>query len=165
MRSLTLREIILIVIMLLLIVGAAGRFGFQRLTQYRATIEAALVLKQQQLQIVEQLEKEWLELNRQQTLPLIDRPLKTFVENGVETLNLQENQHNLQMNDLTNVPATMEGIQVRLEQLNLDQLFDVLFFLENHKPVVLIEQLDVTKRPGTNLLRLVFRIYKQKQGE
>ncbi|MBF0277616.1 MAG: hypothetical protein HQM13_07495 [SAR324 cluster bacterium] len=165
MRALTFREYLLIAIMLLLGIGAAGRYGYQQLESYKSTIEAERVLKQKQLEIVGQLEKEWAELNRRTPLPVIPQVLKTFVENGVKKLKLEEKQHNLQMNDLSSVPENMEGIQVKLEQLNLDQMFDILFFLEDNKPVVLVEQMEISNRPGTDLLRLNLRIYKQKYGE
>jgi len=165
MRSLTFREYILIIVMLLLIVGSTGRYGYQRFALYRSGLEAELTLKQKKLEILEQLEKEWSELSRHPSLPTIPQALKTFVENGVKKFNLQEKQHNLQMNDLSSVPESMAGIQVKLERLNLDQMFNILFFLEDHKPVVLLEQLEITNNPGTDLIRLTFRIYKQKPGE
>ncbi len=165
MRSLALREYILITVMLLLLVGAAGRYGYQGLASYRFGLEAELTLKQKKLKILEQLEKEGLELSRRVSLPTIPQALKTFVENGVKKFNLHEKQHNLQMNDISSVPENMAGIQVRLERLNLDQMFNILFFLEDHKPVVLVEQLEITNKPSTDLFRLTLRIYKQKPGE
>ena len=161
MQSLKLREYVLIAVMLLLAVGVGTKYGYQRLDLYSSSIKAELLVKQKQLEILEHLEKEWLELNRRQPLPVISQALKSFVEAGVKKSNLEEKRHNLQMNDLSSVPENMEGIQVKLERLDLDQLYDILFFLEDYKPVVLIEQMEITNRPGTDLLRLSFRIYKQ----
>lgn len=158
MRSLSLREYILITVMLLLMAAAGGRFGYQQLEERYAQLQASLESKQQQLEVVEQLEKEWLALNRHPDLPTFPQSLNAFLENTAEQFQVKEQ---LQLNPITNAPLGMEGIRVRLDRLNLDQMYELLFFLENHKPVLWIEQLDLATIPGSDLIRLSFRIYKQ----
>lgn len=160
MRSLSFREYFLIVIMLLLMAVAGGMFGFQKLEERHLQVQARFSLKQQQLEMVKQLEQEWLTLNRHPILPTLPQSLNALIENAAQKFEVKTQ---LQLNPITNPPQGMEGIRVRLDQLNLDQMFEVLFFLENHKPVLLIEQLEIITIPGSNLIRFSFRLYKQTQ--
>ena len=156
--SLSLRNWILIAIMLILLAYTGGTLGFQKLRNHRAQIQANLTLKQKQLEILQLLEKEWLALNRYPTLPVIPQSLNASLENMARQLNIGEK---LQLNPIPKPPLGMEGIRVRLNRLNLDEMFDILYFLENHKPVLLIEQWEIITLPSSALLRLSFRIFKQ----
>ena len=157
--NLSSREWILISIMLLLLVIIGGTLGLQKFQIYRAQIQASLTLKEKHLEMLQHLEKEWLALNRNPTLPVIAQSLHASLENTAQYLNIGEK---LQLNPIPNPPPDMEGIRVQLDQLNLDEMFDILYFLENHKPVLLIEQWEIITIPGSDLLRLSFRIFKQK---
>ncbi len=160
MRPLTQREYLLVAMMLVLALVVAITLGWRKLQEHEAELREKLVFKQKQLETVTNLEREWRELSRLPNLPVIPQSLNTFVENGARKFNLE---NHLQLNALTSVPERTEGIQVKLDRLNLDQLFDMLYFLENHKPVLLIEQLDILLIPRSNLLRASFRLYKQKK--
>ncbi len=153
------REWLLIAIMLLLLVFTAGMFGLRNLQNHRAQIRASLILKEQQLEIVQHLEKEWLALNRHPTPPVLARSLRVTLEDAAMQFNLKEK---LQLNPIPNPPAGMAGIRVRLDRLNLDEMFDILYFLENHQPVLLIEQWEIIAIPRSDLLRLSFRLYKRE---
>ncbi|MBF0288417.1 MAG: type II secretion system protein M [SAR324 cluster bacterium] len=161
MRPLTQREYILVAMMLALFTLIAITFGLRKLGANDAEIREKLVSTQQQMELVTELEREWEQLSRIPNLPTIPQSLNTFVENGARKFKLE---NHLQLNALTSVPESTEGIQVKLDRLNLDQLFDMLYFLENHKPVLLMEQLDILTIPRSNLLRASFRLYKQKKG-
>ena len=73
-------------------------------------------------------------------------------------------QEQLQLNTLSSVPEGMEGVQVRLDQLKLDQLLDVLYRLEHHQPVLRLSQLDLAVSPGSRLVRVSFQVLKQQQS-
>ena len=158
MRPLTLRESALIALMLLLLAGVGGMLGLQKLEAHYAQEQARLALLQQQLETVTALEKEWWMLNRQPSLPTLPQSLNAFMENVARRFQISDQ---LQLSPIPNPPSGMEGLRVRWERLNLDQMFGILFFLENHQPVLLIEQLEILTLPRSDLIRLSFRIYKQ----
>lgn len=158
MRPLTLRESALIALMLFLLVAAGAVFGLQKLEARHGEMQARLALRQQQLETVEALEKEWLALNRQPNLPKIPQSLNAFMENVARRFQISEQ---LQLSPISNPPVGLEGVRVRWDRLNLDQMFDILFFLENHQPVLLLEQLEILMLPRSDLIRVSFRVYKQ----
>lgn len=158
MRPLTLRESALIALMLFLLVAAGGMVGLQKLEARHAEMQARLDLRQQQLETVEALEKEWWALHRQPSLPKIPQSLNAFMENVARRFQISEQ---LQLSPIPNPPVGMEGVRVRWDRLNLDQMFDILFFLENHQPVLWLEQLEILMLPRSDLIRVSFRIYKQ----
>ncbi len=159
--ELSTREKVLIAIMLVLAVGLFGYFGVQQLESYTSQLNTQLTARQRQLGHLENLEQEWLRLSAHPNLPVIKEPLSSFLESGARRIGLQEQ---LQLNPLSNAPEGTEGVQVRLDRINLDQMFDMLYFLENNKPVVLVEQMEVTTSPGSKLIRISFRVYKQNNG-
>ena len=73
-------------------------------------------------------------------------------------------QEQLQLNTLSSVPEGTEGVQVRLDQLKLDQLLDVLHRLEHHHPVLRLSRLNLTVSPGSRLVRVSFQVLKQQQS-
>lgn len=171
MRLLSTREWILVGIMLFLIIIVGGSWGIQRFNlssgtlinewlNYKKRQKELLNFRQKQLAQINHLERDWLKVNRLRRTPTMSQSLNAFIENGTRRFNVQ---NNLQLNALSSVAEGIEGIQVRLDRLNLDQLFDILFFLENRRPVILIDQLDIRTLPSSDLLRLTFRIYKQKK--
>lgn len=171
MRSLTLREYILIGIMLFLLAMTGAWIGVQRFgllstgvlaeqLNKKDNLNATLLLRKQQLARLNKLEKDWLNINRFQETPIISSSLNALVERKASSLKLR---NSLQLNPLNSVPEGMEGVQVKMDRLNLDQMFDMLFALEHNKPVVLLEQLEITTIPGSELIRINFRLYKQKK--
>ena len=62
---------------------------------------------------------------------------------------------------LSNPPEGLDGVQVRLDKLNLDDALEVLYKLENNQPVLQIEQLLFSVAPGSRVVRLNFQVFKQ----
>ena len=161
MRFLTLREQLLIGVLTLVIVGLGvgwGLSGWQGQTQQ---LERQLAQTQRQLRELEALVAEWNRVQQQPTAPVMGKPLSSFVEEVARALRVQEQ---LQLNTLSSVPEGMEGVQVRLDQLKLDQLLDVLYRLEHHQPVLRLSQLDLAVSPGSRLVRVSFQVLKQQQS-
>ena len=86
------------------------------------------------------------------------QPLSSFIENVARSFAIQDN---LQLNVLQQVEEETEGVQVRLDRLKLDQLTDMLYQLENHRPVLRLSQLNISISPGNRLVRASFQVRKQ----
>ncbi len=157
MRDLTLREQILIGIMLALMVGLAGTWLNQRVLREQDRLETQLASRKQQLNEIRQLSDEWRALQQEPTAPLMKQPLSSFVEGIARDIQVQDH---LQINALSNPPEGTEGVQVLLDRLQLDDLMDVLYRLENNRPVLRLSQLDLSVAPGSRLVRASFQVHK-----
>lgn len=161
MRSLTLREQLLIGVLALMIVGIGVGWGLSGWQGQAQVLERKLAQTQRQLRELDGLVAEWGRVRQQSTAPVMGKPLSSFVEEVARSLRVQEQ---LQLNTLSSVPEGTEGVQVRLDQLKLDQLLDVLHRLEHHRPVLRLSQLDLTVSPGSRLVRVSFQVLKQQQS-
>ena len=158
MRSLSLREQLLIALMLL--VGAAlGIFlVFQNHQKTEKQLSSRLEEKKLQLEQLQLLAREWVMLQQEPSAPVMKQPLSSFIENVARSFAIQDN---LQLNVLPQVEEETEGVQVRLDRLKLDQLMDMLYQLENHRPVLRLSQLNISISPGNRLVRASFQVRKQ----
>ena len=86
---------------------------------------------------------------------------KLFVENIARSLQIQDN---LQLNVLNNVEKGTEGVKVGLDRLKLDNLFSMLYRLENHRPVIRTSHLSISISPGDRLVRASFQVHKQQSN-
>ncbi len=157
MRDLTLREQILIAIMLALMVGLVGTWLNQQVLQEQTRLEEQLASRKQQLNEIRRLSDEWQGLQQEPTAPLMKQPLSSFVEGIARDIRVQDH---LQINALSNPPEGTEGVQVLLDQLQLDDLMAVLYRLENNRPVLRLSQLDLSVAPGSRLVRASFQVHK-----
>jgi type II secretory pathway component PulM len=158
MRELTLREQILIGLMLILMVSLAGVWVNQRVVREQERLELQLESRKRQLQEARQLSQEWSALQQKATAPLMQQPLSSFVESVARAVKIQDH---LQLNALPNAPEGTEGVQVRLDQLLLEDLMEMLYRLENNRPVLKLSQLDLSISPGSRLVRASFQVHKQ----
>ena len=158
MRSLSLREQLLIAMMLL--VGAVlGIFlVFQNHQKTEKQLSSRLEEKKLQLEQLQLLAREWEMLQHEPSAPVMKQPLSSFIENVARSFAIQDN---LQLNVLPQVEEETEGVQVRLDRLKLDQLMDMLYQLENHRPVLRLLQLNISISPGNRLIRASFQVRKQ----
>ena len=162
MSELSQREKALIGIMGLLIVALFGGLIFNKLSRYQSGLVQLQKGKQKQLETVLDLGKEWRHLQGIPTARVMPDALSSFIESTARRLQIIEN---LQLNALPSNPSGMEGVQVRIDQLNLDQLFGIIYTIETNRPVLLVEQLDISISPGSRLLRASFRVFKQSKEE
>ena len=161
MFSLTIREQILIAIMLLLLFVIAGTWGVKYLNIHENHLQHQLYEQEKQIKQVRKLSKEWETLQKTQTAPVMSQSLSSFVENIARSLQIQDN---LQLNVLNNVEMGTEGIKVGLDKLKLDNLFSMLYRLENHRPVIRTSHLSISISPGDRLVRTSFQVHKQKSN-
>ncbi len=158
MRELTLREQLLLGLLLLIGLAFGGVYVQKQLAGQEALLQQQLDNRRQQLRQLQALASEWNQLKNRPLAPVMEQPLSAFVEAVARDLKIQDN---LQLNALSNPPEGLDGVQVRLDKLNLDDALEVLYRLENNQPVLQIEQLLFSVAPGSRVVRLNFQVFKQ----
>jgi len=159
MLNLTIREQLLIALMFLLLFVLAGILGVKYLNSQEKHLQLQLSEQEKQIKQVRKLSREWETLEKTPTSPVISQPLSSFVENIARSLQIQDN---LQLNVMNNVEMGTEGVKVSLDKLKLDNLFSILYRLENHRPVIRTSHLSISISPGDRLVRASFQVHKQK---
>ena len=158
--NLTIREQLLIAIMFLLLFVLAGIFGLKYLNSQEKDLQQQLSEQEKQIKQVRKLSREWETLQKTPTAPVMSQALSSFVENIARSLQIQDN---LQLNVLNNVETGTEGVKVGLDKLKLDNLFSMLYRLENQRPVLRTTNLSISISPGDRLVRASFQVHKQKR--
>ena len=161
MLNLTIREQILIALMFLLLFVLAGIWGVKYLNRQEKYLQQQLSEREKQIKQVRNLSREWKTLQKTRTAPVMSQALSSFVENIARSLQIQDN---LQLNVLNNVEKGTEGVKVGLDRLKLDNLFSMLYRLENHRPVIQTSHLSISISPGDRLVRASFQVHKQKSN-
>ena len=161
MLNLTIREQLLIALMFLLLFVLAGILGVKYLNSQENNLQQQLSEQEKQIKQVRKLSREWETLEKTPTSPVMSQPLSSFVENIARSLQIQDN---LQLNVLNNVEMGTEGVKVALDKLKLDNLFSMLYRLENHRPVIKTSHLSISISPGVRLVRASFHVHKQKSN-
>ena len=158
MLNLTIREQLLIALMFLILFVLAGIWGVKYLNLQEKYLQQQLSEREKQIKQVRNLSREWKTLQKTRTAPVMSQALSSFVENIARSLQIQDN---LQLNVLNNVEKGTEGVKVGLDRLNLDNLFSMLYRLENHRPVIRTSHLSISISPGDRLVRASFQVHKQ----
>ena len=161
MLNLTIREQLLIALMFLLLFVLAGIWGVKYLNRQEKYLQQQLSEREKQIKQVRNLSREWKTLQKTRTAPVMSQALSSFVENIARSLQIQDN---LQLNVLNNVEKDTEGVKVGLDRLKLDNLFSMLYRLENHRPVIRTSHLSISISPGDRLVRASFQVHKQKSN-
>ncbi|MCS5551772.1 MAG: type II secretion system protein GspM [SAR324 cluster bacterium] len=161
MLNLTIREQLLIALMFLLLFVLAGIWGVKYLNRQEKYLQQQLSEREKQIKQVRNLSREWKTLQKTRTAPVMSQALSSFVENIARSLQIQDN---LQLNVLNNVEKGTEGVKVGLDRLKLDNLFSMLYRLENHRPVIRTSHLSISISPGDRLVRASFQVHKQKSN-
>ena len=161
MLNLTIREQLLIALMLLLLFVLAGIWGLEYLNSQEDYLQKRLSEREKQIKQVRKLSREWETLQKTPTAQIMSQELSSFVENIARSLQIQDN---LQLNVLNNVKKGTEGVKVGLDRLKLDNLFSMLYRLENHRPVIRTSHLSISISPGDRLVRASFQVHKQKSN-
>ena len=161
MLNLTIREQLLIALMFLFLFLLAGIWGVRYLNTQEKYLQQQLSEREKQIKQVRKLSREWETLQKTLTAPVMSQALSSFVENIARSLQIQDN---LQLNVLNNVEKGTEGVKVGLDRLKLDNLFSMLYRLENHRPVIRTSHLNISISPGDRLVRASFQVHKQKSN-
>ena len=161
MPNFSLREQLLIALVLFIIILLFGTWGIQKINLQKKNLLQQYEKKEIQIKQIRNLSKDWYKLQSSRTAPLMLQDLSSFIENVARSLEIQDN---LQLNVLTNVRKGTEGVKVGLDRLKLDQFLSMLYELENHRPVLNTSNLKISISPGSRLIRASFHVLKQLGG-
>jgi len=161
MLNLSIREQLLIALMFLFLFVLAGIWGVKYLNRQEKYLQQQLSEREKQIKQVRNLSREWKTLQKTRTAPVMSQALSSFVENIARSLQIQDN---LQLNVLNNVEKGTEGVKVGLDRLKLDNLFSMLYRLENHRPVIRTSHLSISISPGDRLVCASFQVHKQQSN-
>ena len=127
MRDLTLREQILIALMVILFIAFIPYYFLNQWQQERNRLSVQYTTKIQQLETLQALEQEWQSIRQQPRPAILSRSLSSLMESNASRMGIQDR---LQINNLQGLNfEDREGIQVRLNQLNLDEAYELIYFL------------------------------------
>ena len=161
MLNLTIREQFLIALMFLLLFSLVGIWSVNYINNQKNYLRQQLSEREKQIKQVRKLSREWETLQKTQTAPVMSQALSSFVENIARSLQIQDN---LQLNVLDNVEKGTEVVKVGLDRLKLDNLFSLIYRLENHRPVIRTSHLSISVSPGDRLVRASFQVHKQQSN-
>ena len=161
MPNFSLREQLLIALVLLIIILLFGTWSIQKINLQKKKLLQQYEKQEIQIKKIRNLSKDWYKLGSSRTTPLMLQDLSSFIENVARSLEIQDN---LQLNVLTNVRKGTEGVKVGLDRLKLDQFLSMLYELENHRPVLNTSNLKISISPGSRLIRASFHVLKQLGG-
>ena len=99
-------------------------------------------------------------LEQEPVAPLMKESLSSFIESVAKNYSIQDN---LQLNVFPESKRGMERVQVRFEQLNLNQFIEMLYNLENQWPIILISKIIIGISPGDRKVRVSFQAQKQTE--
>jgi len=158
MSNLSMREQLLITSILLIIFIIAGIWGMQRFDRQEKILLQQLAKLENKIKKVSFQSKELKDIKRSATASVMLQALSSFVEKIARSLEIQDN---LQLNELTNLENGTEGVKVGLDRLKLDDLMQMLYQLENHRPVLRTSHLSISISPGNRQIRASFHVHKQ----
>ncbi len=158
MSNLSMREQLLITSILLIIFIIAGIWGMQKFDRQEKILLQQLAKLENKIKKVSFQSKELKDIKRSATASVMLQALSSFVEKIARSLEIQDN---LQLNELTNLKNGTEGVKVGLDRLKLDDLMQMLYQLENHRPVLRTSHLSISISPGNRQIRASFHVHKQ----
>jgi len=153
------REKILLSVLAVLVLGTVVYFSVQGLTGYQRELEAELTRKRTLLTRVETLEESLRRLQRgtttRQAAPVIARLERMATQHGL--------QESLQLNPVPSPSDSgVEVVEVKLDNLTLDDAMRFIYAVENAEPVLVVEQLELNPAfRDRELLRLSLRVAGQ----
>ena len=108
MRELTLREQLLLGLLLLIGLAFGGVYVQKQFAGQEALLQQQLDNRRQQLRELQALASEWNQLKNRPLAPVMEQPLSAFVEAVARDLKIQDN---LQLNALSNPPEGLDGVE------------------------------------------------------
>ncbi len=155
------REKLLLLVLAVTIVAAALFFGVSTLSGYERSLEKQITRKQALLHRATVLSSSLAQVRkggarRKRTGTLIGLMERLAGKNGL--------QDRIRLNRVPmDRAAGLEGIDVKLDQLALDELVAFVHSVEDAKPVLVIDQLEITPAfRASDLLRLSIRVLAKK---
>lgn len=151
------REKALLVLLALVLAGAGAFYGLRALATHEQGLALELRRQQETLREAQALRREVARLERRPTARVLERPLIGHVEELAGRVGLGER---IQLNVLPEQTLSgMQGVELRLDQLTLDELVQLLHTVENSEPALVIDQMELAPSfREQDLLRVNMRV-------
>lgn len=151
------REKALLVLLALVLAGTGVFYGLRSLAAHEQALALELRRQQETLREAEALRSEVARLERRPTAGVLERPLIGHVEELAGQIGLGER---IQLNVLPEQALSgMQGVEIRLDRLTLDELVQLLHSVENSEPALVIDQMELAPSfREQDLLRVNMRV-------
>ena len=154
---LSMREKLLVGLLVVLLAAGGVWFGAKAVAGYERSLVARTVRQEALLNRVQALQTELTRLRRQPAGVELDRPLIGYVERLAEQIQLKDR---IQLNAVPQ--QTLDGVQgvdLRVDNLTLDEAVNLLYILEDAEAALVIDQLEISPAfRDKSLLRLSMRV-------
>jgi hypothetical protein len=159
--ALSQRERLLITVLIIVLVAGAALMGFRAVRDYQAGLEAEIQAVQTALRQAAQLSEEMRRLRAAPRAEPLRQPLLSYVERLSRQAGLADR---LQLNLIPQERASaVEAVEVKLDNLTLDETVGIVHTLESARPPLVIDQFEVTPSfRARDLLRVTLRVLAQK---
>jgi type II secretory pathway component PulM len=159
--TLTSREKLLLLLLATVLVVGALALGWQRIAEYRLDVQREMAGQERLLRQVRQTAQQIDELQRRPASPLGRASLLGTLEQLATRLSLRDS---LQLNQIAQTGSpNVEGVEVRLDNLTLDELVAFVHAVEHSEPMLLIDRMEVSPNfRSKELLRLTARVLAEK---
>ena len=159
--TLTSRERLLLVVLAVVLACGAVVLGWQRIADYRLNVQREVAQQERLLHQVRVAAQQLGELQRRPANSLGRVSLLGHLEQLAARISLRES---LQLNQIAQTGSpNVEGVEVRLDNLTLDDLVAFVHAVEHSEPMLLIDRLEVSPNfRSRELLRLTARVLAEK---
>ena len=114
-------------------------------------------------QKVELVTTELARLKKRPTSIKRNQPLIGYIEQIAGTIRLKDR---IQLNLIPQEKQDIEAVEIKVDQLTLDEMMGLIYALENSKPKMVIDHMELNHSfKGRDLLRIRLRVLAQKAGK
>ena len=147
---------------LAILVGVAGLlFVSTRVNTYRSDLERRIFEARTLLTRVVTISEK---LSRQEAAPRKGGPRRSLIGHLEQLAERAAVKNRLQLNRIPQEKTKgLEGLEVKLDELTLDEMVSFIYSVENSDPVLVLDQLDISPSfRARDLLRVTMRVLSRK---
>ena len=162
LMNLSTREKRLLLLMVVVLSATVIFFGLQQVVDYQASVERRITQRTRQLDQAITLAAQLQLLSRTKARTTRRRSLIGHLEQLSSRVALRDR---IQLNpQATSSSSNFEAVDIRLDDLTLDELIRFTFVVEDSRPALVVDRLDVSPAFRSNkLLRVTMRVLAEKK--
>ena len=155
------REKLLLAALAILVVVAGLLFVSSRVNAYRGSLERRIFEAQTLLTRVVTISEQ---LSSQEAAPRKGGPRLSLIGHLEQLAERAAVKNRLQLNRIPQEKTKgLEGLEVKLDELTLDEMIAFIYSVENSDPVLVLDQLDISPSfRARDLLRVTLRVLSRK---
>ena len=155
------REKLLLAGLAILVVVAGLLFASSRVNAYRSGLERRIFEARTLLTRVVTISEQ---LSNQEAVPRKSGPRLSLIGHLEQLAERAAVKNRLQLNRIPQEKTKgLEGLEVKLDELTLDEMIAFIYSVENTDPVLVLDQLDISPSfRARDLLRVTLRVLSRK---